>query len=147
MNRTFKFRAWDNENKKMYQPCFEWGNEKQSNGLPVREWLNEFYDKWMFGGDIILEQWTGLVDKDGKPIYEGDIVRITDLTAFEMFGGDSPIMKVYTRNWQVVWGEVGFKAKYCDKDFDFTSDIIHDLPTSGVEFEVIGNIHDNEVTP
>jgi uncharacterized phage protein (TIGR01671 family) len=138
--RELKFRAWY-EKEKQYVHFTGIFNERPvvSQNSEIRG--TTLVTKKSYGASI-LEQYTGLKDKNGKEIYEGDIVRITDLTAFEMFGGDSPIMKAYTRNWTVLWGEVGFKAKYCDSDFDFTSDIIHDLAITGVEYEVIGNIHE-----
>jgi uncharacterized phage protein (TIGR01671 family) len=62
MNREIKFRAWDKSCNKMrgisgLQDCFS----LRSDGV-----CNE---------DYILLQYTGLKDKNGKEIYEGDILK------------------------------------------------------------------------
>ena len=59
--REIKFRAWDKLTTKMY-------------GV---EFINfaDFRDK---EGSTILMQYTGLKDKNGKEIYEGDIVTSLD---------------------------------------------------------------------
>ncbi len=62
MQREIKFRAWDGET--MYPPCNLWDRE----GSPI-EWLNSLPYP-----DSILMQYTGLKDKQGKEIYEGDLV-------------------------------------------------------------------------
>lgn len=61
MKREIKFRAWDEGQKYMaYQ------------GTPDLETIQSFIHHF---GDKDLMQYTGLKDKNGKEIYEGDIVK------------------------------------------------------------------------
>ncbi len=69
MKREIKFRAWlgNLENRMEYNPRIPF----PSYGLDFA--VNEVFDLTQFGSKIIWMQYTGLKDKNGKEIYEGDI--------------------------------------------------------------------------
>ena len=70
MEREIKFRLWSNSLKIMFSPNSEighlWSIKEAPNGnIKVDD------------GDVLM-QFTGLKDKNGVEIYEGDIVRIIE---------------------------------------------------------------------
>ena len=134
MNREIKFRAWDIENKEMlkvqeldFEPTFYGGR------IAIRpDQYNDYFDT----EDMILMQYTGLHDENGKEIYEGDIVLYQDWEmAYEGGGNDSFINKGI--------------VEYCEDNCCFnvterqTVDLADVLYKDNEDLEIIGNIYDN----
>lgn len=128
--REIKFRAWDKEKKRMVivasyeflpfsgDTVIQWDNEKQYRESGVIEERLE------------LMQFTGLHDKNGKEIYEGDIRQFdtTDLRMKELhykFKGD-------------------VRYNYCMFYIvDTSNDVPYNIYNVYQHIEVIGNIHEN----
>lgn len=142
MNDRFRFRVWDERTK----TCFD--NGMIETLAPISTWIK---NGW------IVEQCTGLKDKNGKLIYEGDLVKLPVNCNKELHG-------VYTTQ-EVVWRNgfwllsyvssqkgliiprgysAGFLHDYLNEDFN--EDFLfgnNDMFCKYKQLEVIGNIHEN----
>ena len=78
-----------------------------------------------------LGQYTGLTDKNGKKIFEGDILKISEGNDED----DYVIRKVYAYRGVLC-------VDYWTPDWDFNALAFLDNDT-GYVFEIIGNVHDN----
>lgn len=110
--KELKFRAWD-------------GKKIIDDVIPASETsIIELYDRYEWGETEVkaVEQYTGLKDKNGKEIYENDIVEYD-------------------------WHIIGDKPAYRTKEQVVFDDIGARLDTDRIRFctnvEVIGNIHEN----
>lgn len=120
--REIKFKAWDKDRKR-------WTNYSIADNLP------RFYDKhtgcWKTdkeGERFILCQYTGLKDKNGKEIYEGDVVKAI---SFARWIG---IIKYSDENQAFIFD---------DLDKKYRGDSIVFMSQFDESFKILGNIYEN----
>lgn len=132
-----KFRAWDKENDRMIYPstegvCFELDDD----GINILDVSGDYPEDHTFPAiDSFLMQSTGLKDKNGVEIFEGDIVKVTDED--EAYSYIS-VVKNYAEE-----GYPAFDIEY-PSDWEYESNALSTIMSGGYEtIEIIGNIYEN----
>jgi len=139
-----KFRAWDREanimiysdhrTRKLYDVYY--GFEMNEKGELECCWEGDFTESHVLDGGTLdnIMQSTGLKDKNGVEIYEGDVVKLTEKT---INGGiDTHTCKVFqskSGSWRL-GGRPDFSREYTT---------MRELYSVRSRTEVIGNIYEN----
>lgn len=117
--REIKFRAWNLINEEMVV----------NSELETSELIDVFKNE-----DLEVMQYTGLKDKSGVEIYEGDIIAIKDTIRKEIWVSD------------IIFEDATFvvKSKGCEYYDSPLGGIASDKNHKGTHFcKVIGNIYEN----
>lgn len=119
-----RFRAWDGGSLcRMYSP-----EEVMVGNGDI--WIIDedgIAGEWIVNNDLVLMQSTGLTDKNGKEIFEGDVLKVTD-----------------KYSWSEVVSFSEKKAMFVSKEIGFPESPLWELfNTVLFEIEIIGNIYEN----
>ncbi|EDP1840902.1 hypothetical protein FVL20_07205 [Campylobacter jejuni] len=132
--QDFDFRIWDKTKEEFLKKeptLIKIDNERVIAGRISRFYANTADITDMFignGNDLEIELWTGIYDKNGKKIYEGDIVKTKSL--YDCFLAKVGIHKEGT-----------FYLE--SKSRDYIGSLIYLVKDEGYDTEIIGNIHEN----
>lgn len=126
-----KFRAWDKARNEMnYKVMVGDCDTDDENWTCPIIWIEEKKDWLHFDDYECIMQSTGLLDKNGKEIFEGDIVQFEDCYEVSDF--------LYINTGIIEWCQGGFHVTNRD------SVLMEDLfDGDSLDVTIIGNIYEN----
>ena len=133
--REIKFRAWDKVNKKMYPVTYLSLTDKRLTMFALPKKGNEPWEEMgVPGNQIELMQFTGLKDKNGKEIYEGDILVVWNNKDLDL----TMILKSFGAS-EIYWDEGNACFAHKRKDGNYMMLTKNEMS----KMEVIGNSFEN----
>jgi uncharacterized phage protein (TIGR01671 family) len=124
-SRPIRFRAWDSKDNR-------WLREDEVSIVSSGELLDLAGNYMPEDRGVVIQQFTGLLDKNGKEIYEGDVMNLKSKYEFE---NDKPI----DTNSEVLFVDGGFRMDF--HGMRLTKELLKSQ--GNWDLKVIGNIYEN----